>query len=351
MSEWITQVALETWRIALEMAPYIVLGLIAAVFIYAVFPKDRIQRWMGKRGIGSIAKAAVAGIPLPLCSCGVVPVAMTLRRSGASDGATVSFLVSEPETGPDSIAVTWALINPLMTVVRPVAALISAMTTGLAVEKFAPSRARQENRTYGTNATYASWGERLRSSFLYVMHDFLPDIANWLVIGIVISGVLAVLIPANWFENLGAFSQMVMGVVVGIPLYICASASTPIAAVFLAKGMSPGAALVFLLVGPATNAATFLVIMRELGVRTSVVYLVAMIVSAVALGLVVNATMGPLDWTPNIADAAHGEHIGVIHWVGLAVLIVALAYVWLRQLTKSSHARSRALHKSGTPAN
>lgn len=334
MMEFVTQAAIETWQIALEMAPYIVLGLIAAVLIYAVFPKNRIQGWMGKRGIGSIVKGALAGIPLPLCSCGVVPVAMTLRRSGASDGATVSFLVSEPETGPDSIAVTWALINPLMTVVRPVAALITAITTGLAVEKLAPSRNVETNKTNGTDGPNASWGERLRGSFLYVVNDFLPDIANWLVVGIVLSGVLAVVIPADWFSNLGSVGQMVMSVVVGIPLYICAAASTPIAAVFLAKGMSPGAALVFLLVGPATNAASFLVIMRELGVKTSIVYLVGMIVTAVALGLTVNATMGSLDWTPKIADPSHGEHIGLFHYAGLGVLLLSLGYVWFSQLRK-----------------
>lgn len=345
MIEWLSQVALETWRIALEMAPYIVLGLLAAVLIYAVFPKDKIQHWMGKRGIGSVVKGALAGIPLPLCSCGVLPVAMTLKRNGASDGATVSFLVSEPETGPDSIAVTYALINPLMTVVRPVAALITAIATGLAVEKFAPSAARAENRTHETDRTY-SWSERLKRSFLYVMHDFLPDIANWLVVGIVLSGVLAVLIPADWFLNVGSFGQMVMSVVVGIPLYICASASTPIAAVFLAKGMSPGAALVFLLVGPATNAASFLVIMRELGTRTSLVYLIGMIVTAVTLGLIVDATMGSLDWTPNIADPAHGEHIGVFHWVGLVMLLASLVYVWVRQIVRRRLGGSVALPRT-----
>ena len=334
MIEWLAQAAIETWQIALEMAPYVVLGLIAAVLVYAVFPKDRIQRWMGKRGIGSIVKGALAGIPLPLCSCGVLPVAMTLKRNGASDGATVSFLVSEPETGPDSIAVTYALINPLMTVVRPIAALITAITTGLAVERFAPSRTRasEEQKTKGTERTYVSWGQRLQQSFVYVMHDFLPDIANWLVLGIVLSGVLAVLIPEDWFANIGSFWQLVMGVVVGVPLYICASASTPIAAVFLAKGMSPGAALVFLLVGPATNAASFLVVVRELGMKTAAVYLGGMIVSAVAIGLVVDATMGSLDWTPKIAAAMHGEHIGAYHWIGLGLLGAMLLYVWLRQV-------------------
>lgn len=335
MTDWITQVAIETWRIALEMAPYIVLGLIAAVLIYAVFPKDGIQRWLGRRGIGSIVKGALAGIPLPLCSCGVVPVAMSLKRSGASDGATVSFLVSEPETGPDSIAVTYALINPLMTVVRPIAALLVAIATGLAVERLAPRGQSDDNRINGSDKAYSGRSDRLKGSFFYVLHDFLPDIANWLVAGIVISGILAVLIPSNWFENLGTTAEMAMGIVVGVPLYICASASTPIAAVFLAKGMSPGAALVFLLVGPATNAASILVIMRQLGVRVTVVYLVVMIAGAVAMGMIVNGALGSLDWTPKIASPEHGEHLGAFHWLGLGILIVSLLYVWGRQLRKS----------------
>ncbi|HWO57377.1 MAG TPA: permease [bacterium] len=336
MKTWITNAAIETGRIALEMAPYIVLGLVAAVLIYAAFPKGQIFRWLGRRGIGSIIKGALAGIPLPLCSCGVVPVAMTLRRSGASDGATVSFLVSEPETGPDSIAVTWALINPLMTVLRPVAALVTATATGLAVERFAPRKAVFEtDRTNGAERTDSSWAARLRGSFDYVMKDFLPDIANWLVVGIVLSGVLAVIIPDNWFERIGSFTQMVMGVVVGVPLYICASASTPIAAVFLAKGMSPGAALVFLLVGPATNAASFAVIVRELGARAATVYLAGMIITAVLLGVLVDATMGSWDWTPRIALVAADERIGIWHWAGLAALVAALGSVWWRQLRKS----------------
>lgn len=336
MVDWLTKVTIATGRIALEMAPYIVLGLIAAVLIYAAFPKGQIMRWLGRRGIGSIVKGALAGIPLPLCSCGVVPVAMTLRRSGASDGATVSFLVSEPETGPDSIAVTWALINPLMTVVRPVAALVTAIATGLAVERFAPRKpALEADRANGTDRTESSWGTRLRGSFDYVMKDFLPDIANWLVVGIVLSGVLAVIIPDNWFERIGSFTQMVMGVVVGVPLYICASASTPIAAVFLAKGMSPGAALVFLLVGPATNAASFAVIVRELGTRAATVYLAGMMVTAVLLGVLVDATMGSWDWTPKIALGAADERIGIWHRAGLAALVAALGSVWWRQLRKS----------------
>ena len=343
MSQWLKSAAIATWQIAMDMAPYVVLGLIAAMLVYAAFPKDRIRKWLGHKGLWSSVKAAFAGFPLPLCSCGVLPVALALKRSGASNGATFSFLVSEPETGPDSIAVTYALINPLMTVVRPVAALITAITTGLAVEQFSKPINLPESKTVNdaSNGIKLSWSERLTASFCYVMTDFLPDIANWLVIGIVLSGILAVLIPANWFEQVGSFWQMVMGVIVGIPLYICASASTPIAAVFLAKGMSPGAALVFLLVGPATNASSFLVIIREFGIRTSIIYLITMIVSAVAMGLLVNFTMGSWDWTPKIADAAHGEQFGAFQWIGLALLIIALFYVWQRQLGNWLRRRAR----------
>jgi hypothetical protein len=334
MTDWLYKTAIATWQIALEMAPYVVLGLLAAVLVYAAFPKERIRKWLGHKGLWTSVKAALAGIPLPLCSCGVLPVALALKRNGASNGATFSFLVSEPETGPDSIAVTYALINPLMTVVRPVAALVTAITTGLAVERFSKPTTLPESQALEntSNGAKLPWAERLAASFRYVMTDFLPDIANWLVIGIVLSGILAVLIPANWFDGVGSFWQMVMGVIVGIPLYICASASTPIAAIFLAKGMSPGAALVFLLVGPATNASSFLVITREFGVRTSVVYLSAMITSAVAMGLLVNFSMGSWDWTPNIANATRGEQIGAFHWIGISLLVLALLYVWQRQL-------------------
>jgi hypothetical protein len=185
----------------------------------------------------------------------------------------------------------------------------------------------------------------VRGSFKYVLNDFLPDIANWLVLGIVLSGILAVVIPEDWFANLGSPGQMAMSVLVGIPLYICASASTPIAAVFMAKGMNPGAALVFLLVGPATNAASALVLARTLGVRPTVVYLIGLVGSSIAMGFLVNVFMGSWDWTPKIAGPGHGEHIGVFHWVGLGMLVLALAYVWFRQIKKSRLASTLALHE------
>ncbi|MEW5702478.1 MAG: SO_0444 family Cu/Zn efflux transporter [Candidatus Zixiibacteriota bacterium] len=344
----------ETSRIALQMAPFIVLGLLAAIGVHALFPKGRIERILGRRGIGSTIKAALAGIPLPLCSCAVVPMALSLKKRGASDGATISFLVSTPETGLDSIAVTYALINPLMTILRPIAAFISAVCTGLLVELL-PRRA---DKTVSAEVescavcgednceTGHSWWSRLVGSFRYVLRDFFPDIANWLVLGMVISGALATVLPNDIFVRSGTLGQMAMVIGLGVPLYICASASTPIAAVLLAKGMTPGAALVFLLVGPATNIASWLAIARLLGRRQTVIYLAVLIVTSVALGLIVNAAFGSMDWTPKIAHFESPETFTVLHWVGAALLLVALISIWSRQLGRWRRLRTAAVTAS-----
>ncbi|HEX9750677.1 MAG TPA: SO_0444 family Cu/Zn efflux transporter [candidate division Zixibacteria bacterium] len=340
---WIAQAAKETWHVALMMAPYIVLGLTAAIVVLVVFPSDRIHRLIGKPGFVSNLKAALAGIPLPLCSCGVLPTALTMKRRGASRGSVVSFLVSTPETGVDSIAVTYALINPLMTILRPAAALVSALTTGLAVDRFSGSQQSESGGDHIVRcivcheaecATGHGWPERVRSAARYVAFDFFPDIANWLAIGLVLSGVLAVWLPDQFFGATSAWGQMALVIIAGVPLYICASASTPIAAVLLAKGMMPGAVLVFLLVGPATNVAALAVIARELGRRTTAVYITALIVISVLIGWIVNAGFGAWDWTPNVDTALSEESATVLNWLGVIVLIAAFLATWLRRLVR-----------------
>jgi len=341
MAHWLLNILRETANIAWEMAPFVVLGLLAAVGVYALFPKDRIEQLLGRRGIGSTVKAALVGIPLPLCSCGVVPTALSLKKRGASDGATVSFLVSTPETGVDSIAVTYALINPAMTILRPVAAFISAVITGLLVEGL--SRRQDDAKVVDADtcvvcgddncANNHSRRSRLAGSFRYVLNDFLPDIANWLVLGIVVSGILAASLPGDLFVGATSLGQMAMVIAIGVPLYICASASTPIAAVLLAKGMTPGAALVFLLVGPATNIASLIVIARVLGKRTAAIYLGGVVISSLAIGLTVNAAFGAWNWTPNITSTSTAESFGLFHYLGAAALFAAFVHVWRRQVT------------------
>jgi uncharacterized protein len=278
----------ETSRILLEAAPYVVIGLAAATLLYTFFPRENIQRHLGKKGLGSIVKASLFGIPLPLCSCGVLPTAMSLKDRGASRGATVSFLVSTPETGADSIAVTYALINPVMTILRPIAAFVSAVAAGLAVDKWGGSDVETRDG-HGPDcqvcgepdcATDHAWTARFGGSLRYIADDFFPDIANWLLLGLVISGIVAALLPTDLLTGVPGTAQLLLAVVAGVPLYICASASTPIAAALMAKGVSPGAALVFLLVGPATNLASLLVVGRRLGKRTAAIYLSSLVVVA-----------------------------------------------------------------------
>lgn len=347
--DWVVRIIAETWAVLLEAAPYVVIGLLAAALIHTLFPKERIEATLGKPGFGSILKSALFGIPLPLCSCGVLPTALSLKDRGASRGATVSFLVSTPETGLDSIAVTYALINPAMAVLRPIAAFISAVLAGVGVERFgraadnAGKVASCGCDTCGDDHcdVHHTWKSRLRASMHYITTDFFPDIANWMLLGLVISGIVAALVPEGFLASIPGPAQIVAAVVAGVPIYICASASTPIAAVLMAKGVSPGAALVFLLVGPATNMASLMVIGRRLGKRTAIVYLGSVIVTALVIAFAVDAFLGGWDWFPKIADPFIHEHVTWFNWTGTAILSLGFLYVWMRSLRKKMRAPIR----------
>jgi len=333
-------VLIETSRIFLEAAPYVVLGLVAAALLYTFFPQEKIQQHLGRKGLGSIIKASLFGIPLPLCSCGVLPTAMSLKDRGASRGATVSFLVSTPETGVDSMAVTYALINPAMTVLRPVSAFLSAAVAGLAVDKWGGREAGARNghetdcQVCGDHdcETEHQWTGRLRGSIRYIANDFFPDIANWLLLGLIISGIVAALLPADFLTGVPGSAQLFLAVAAGVPIYICASASTPIAAALMAKGVSPGAALVFLLVGPATNLASLLVVGRRMGKRTAAIYLLSLVVVALLIGWCVNALMGGWNWVPRIANPELHEHYTMFNWVGAGLLLLGFLYTWWGQM-------------------
>jgi hypothetical protein len=174
---------------------------------------------------------------------------------------------------------------------------------------------------------------RLRRATHYVFTDFFPDIANWLVLGLALSGIVAAFVPEGFLASIPGSAQMLMAVIAGVPIYICASASTPIAAVLMAKGVSPGAALVFLLVGPATNFASFLVIGRRLGTRTAVIYLATLIISALALGFATDALLGGLNWFPKIANPELQEQFGLFHYIGAFFLGLGILHVWWKKMS------------------
>lgn len=290
----------EIWHTFDEAALYILFGLFIAGLIQMFVDKETIAKHLGKRGIKSVVLAALFGIPLPLCSCGVIPTAVSLRKNGASKGAVLSFLISTPETGVDSIAISYALLDPIMTIFRPIAAFITAVIAGMVENIF--GRKDKEATLQKTN-TCESCGcdedechkehgiiDRLKYGMRYAFSELLGDIAKWLILGIIIAGMISYFVPANLVERyLGNnWQAMLMMLLIGIPLYICATASTPIAAALIAKGMSPGVALVFLLAGPATNVAGILTVGKFLGKRSLIIYLLSISVCAVTLGLALN---------------------------------------------------------------
>jgi uncharacterized membrane protein YraQ (UPF0718 family) len=373
--------------LSLDAAPWLLLGLIIGGLFKTLLPTAWLEKHLQGDGPGPVVKAAVLGAPLPLCSCGVLPAAMGLRRAGASKGATTSFLVATPETGVDSVSVTFALLGPLMAIVRPIAAVTSAITAGLLVGRQAELEAapaetaevasccagKQETKVEETSCSSSkkqtsscssavekkeavaesccgskavaatpveakgccsgadnagamaeesvSWRDGLH----YAFTDLLSKLVFWLVVGLVFSAAVQTWVPPTFLAEWGSgLLAMLVMVLVSIPMYVCATASTPIAAGLLASGISPGTVLVFLLAGPASNIGSLGVIRQELGQRALVAYLSGVVVVAILAGYL-------LDWLIVATGSSVQAQVSASHhllphwlaWVSLAVMVIA----------------------------
>ncbi len=273
-----------------EVSIYLLFGFIIAGILHVLFPESIIRRHLGRDSFGSVLKSTLFGIPIPLCSCGVVPVAASLRNSGASKGATISFLISTPQVGADSFMITYSLLGWIFGLFRIVASLITAMAAGIMVNILSRNDSPQSKESSPDMNSEEGLAGRIKSILQYVEYDLLGSIANALIVGIIAAGIISALIPEGFFNKyLGSdFLSMILMLLIGIPLYVCAAASTPIAASLIMKGISPGAALVFLLTGPATNAITIATTARVLGKKSTVVYLAAIALVSLALGYFLN---------------------------------------------------------------
>jgi len=316
--------ALAFWSTLCEMAPYLLFGFLMAGALSVVISPELIERHLGGGGILSILKASLFGVPLPLCSCSVIPVATSLRKHGASEGATTAFLLSTPQTGVDSIMATLSLLGPIFAVFRPFAAFVTGILGGTLVGATAPSRADAVDIPKCTDecCSHGNGKSKLRRALRYGFVSLPRDIAGPLIIGLVIAGVISVLVPTDFFaDKLGqGIVAMVVMMVLGIPVYVCATASIPVAAAMMLKGITPGAALVFLMTGPATNAAAIATLWKLLGKRTTVIYLIVVALTALAAGL-------SLDYLFNIAGTSAGqiESWMLPQWVKTPSAIVLLA--------------------------
>lgn len=281
-----------------EMSPYLLLGFLIAGLLHAFVPGRFYARYLSGNNFRSVALAALFGVPLPLCSCGVIPTAMAMRREGASKAATVSFLIATPQTGVDSILATSALLGLPFALIRPVAAFVTALfggaLVGAATRREAPLRCETAAETAARPHTF--WG-RCRLALSYGFGEMIQDIGRWLVVGLLLAGLITIFVPDDFFavSEQHPLLGMLVVLALSIPMYLCATGSVPIAAALMLKGLTPGAALVLLMAGPATNMAAILVIGKVLGRKTLLLYLGAIILGAIAFGLGID-TLLPARW-------------------------------------------------------
>lgn len=358
IAEHLLKIASESWTVLGQMSPYLLFGFLAAGILSVCVSPSLVERHLGHQGFWSVLKASLFGIPLPLCSCSVIPVAASLRRHGASRGATASFLLSTPQTGVDSIAVTYALLGTAFAVFRPLAALVTGILGGLLVLLLAPANGGDNEPEPSTCSESCCIGEESTGILRRVLHYgfvTLPrDIGLPLLIGVIIAGAVSALAPADqWKPYLGdGVLSILLVMALGIPLYVCASASVPIAVGLIHLGASPGTALAFLIAGPASNAATLTTIWRLLGGRTAAVYLAAVALSALGSGLLLDWLMPTMplalsQMTEHAHEAAGGSWLSA-SWAILLLAVVVFSYVY-QFVSRTRHAGHAHADASQSP--
>lgn len=402
LNDFFARFGSELWAILLDTGVWLILGLAFAGVVHVLVPRRFMTRHLAGKGLGPIFKASMLGIPLPLCSCSVIPVAAGLRGSGASKGASAAFAISTPQTGEESVPLTWALFGPVYALSRPVLAVITAFSAGLLIDRLVgektAGRDSAEPHAHGAkhdccggggtaeqpepaksscchevpahqslcchdpetapstpqkscchnepdtpheprqpSGAVASWRGGAAASLKYGFGTLLRDLAPWLAVGLLLSALVAALVPEGWIEsNIGTgIVPMLLMLLVGLPLYVCATSTTPLAYSLVVAGLSPGAALVLLLAGPATNAATMSWVVKDLGVRALVIYLATIAVFAVAGGWLFDALLaGTISLAESGAAADHGA-VTVLQGTAAGLLVVLMLWALGERLAAS----------------
>ena len=352
-----------------EMAPFLILGFFFAGMLRAFVPASMLKRHLAPRNMKSVVKAAAIGVPLPLCSCGVIPTSVGLRREGASHGACTSFLIATPQTGVDSITATYSMMGLPFTIVRPIAALFTAMFGGWLVNRYAKEdeahsaeAARSgghdhchcghhhddegcscqhdhedgECSCHNDTSAQGSFLSRFFSGMRYAFVEMLQDVGKWLVVGLLIAALITVAVPNEWLAAVHEYKLLNMLIVlaIAIPMYVCATGSIPIAVSLMAKGLTPGAALVFLMAGPAVNSASMLVVGKVFGKRTLWLYILSVVVGSILFGLGIDYLLPASLFSVSsmVGVGAHCAHCLAVWdwiWIGLLSLLLVNAFVRL----------------------
>lgn len=314
MLNYIVTFLSELWHLMMAMAPYLLLGFLFAGILHVWFPQHKVNRFMGRHNLKSVFNASLIGVPLPLCSCGVIPTGISFYKNGASKGSAISFMTSTPQTGVDSILVTWSMLGLPLALIRPIVAMITGVFGGWWVNR--GEKKKIATKPLEEDEKQIIKGNKIAAMLRYAFVDFMSDIVKWLAIGLLLAALIAVLVPNDFFSQYmtNPFYEYLFVILASVPLYVCATASVPIAAVLILKGISPGAALVFLMAGPATNAATITVIAQTLGRLTFIKYLATIIVGAIASGIIIDNFL-PASWFTITESMQNHEHEMLPAWL------------------------------------
>ncbi len=280
-----------------EMSPYLLLGFLIAGILHVLMPNRKVVKYLGGKNLKSVVNASILGVPLPLCSCGVIPTGLSFYKNGASKGSAISFLISTPQTGVDSIMVTYSLLGLPLAILRPIIAFFTGILGGLITNRITKIETEDIQNVNSNIEPEKKYRNPFVEIFSYAFVEFLQDIAKWLVIGILAAALISVLIPNNFFITYLAndYISMLLVLAASVPLYVCATGSVPIAAVLMMKGLSPGAAIVFLMAGPATNVATITMVGKVMGRKALFSYLSTIVFGALISGIIVNEFL-PREW-------------------------------------------------------
>lgn len=318
------------------MSPYLLLGFGLAGLLHAFVPGRLYAHYLSAPNFRSVAYATLFGIPLPLCSCGVIPTAMSLRREGASPGAVTAFLVATPQTGVDSIIATYSLMGWPFALVRPIAALITALFAGSITHLFAHGAACQDSAATapttpgsGEAGSRIPFTKKLQKALKYAYVEMMGDIGKWLAMGLFVAALITVFVPTEAFSVFqgNTWASMLLVLCISVPMYLCATGSIPIAVALMLKGLTPGAALVLLMAGPACNVASLLVVRKVMGVRTLAAYIAGIVLGAIGFGVGVDALQfsGKVDFLGHLTQTAACCHEGETWWMwGSTILLAAL---------------------------
>ncbi len=353
MMDYFSSFINEFWSLSLEMSPWLLFGLFIAGLLHVFLPTKTVLKQLGGRGLWPITKGVIFGIPLPLCSCGVIPTAIQLNRQGASKATTNAFLISTPQTGVDSMMATFALLGWPFALIRPILALLSGILGGVIMEK---GLGDEENSTHTVdqnsavryNSILDKWAEVFRYGFI----EMVRDIGKWLVIGLALAAVIGLALPDQFFTDQvpNFFAQMLLVILISVPLYVCATGSIPIALVLLSKGLAPALVLLFLMLGPATNIASVVLISNGIGRKFFNWYLVSIVFASFLAALGVHFLVSDtwlLNGVPNLArEVSMHQHYDSPFRQGLTILLFGLViYTFFPKKRKSMSTNNNTNHE------